>query len=47
MKKSLPDAFLVRKADGVQVAKIGAIVKEESERELPFTALIYRFFAFS
>ena len=29
-KKSLTDAFLMRKADGVQVAKIEAIVKEEN-----------------
>jgi hypothetical protein len=29
-EKSLTDAFLVRKADGVQVAKIEAIVKEEN-----------------
>jgi hypothetical protein len=31
-EKSLTDAFLVRKADSIQVAKIEAIVKEENER---------------
>jgi hypothetical protein len=31
-EKSLTDAFLVGKADGVQVAKIEAVVKEENER---------------
>jgi hypothetical protein len=31
-EKSLTEAFLVRKADSVQVAKIEAIVKEENER---------------
>jgi hypothetical protein len=30
MKKSFPDAFLVRKAKGVQVAKIEVIVKKEN-----------------
>jgi hypothetical protein len=29
-EKSLPDAFLVRKAEGVQVAKIEVIVKEDN-----------------
>jgi hypothetical protein len=32
IEKSLTDAFLMRKADGVQVVKIEAIVKEENER---------------
>jgi hypothetical protein len=31
-EKSPTDPFLVRKADGVQAAKIEAIVKEENQR---------------
>jgi hypothetical protein len=31
-EKSLTDAFLMRKTDGVQVAKTKAIVKEEDQR---------------
>ena len=31
-EKSLTDAFLVMEADGVQVAKIEAVVKEENQR---------------
>jgi hypothetical protein len=45
-EKSLPDAFLVKKAEGVQTAKIEAIAKEEKTSDsFLVTALMYRFFA--